>query len=333
MPSNVTSHALVKNSTARVSAVGSIFKALHTPHTRRMATPSPRAVTWGYGGNNGPLQWAALGYQGCGKRSTVSEMQAPIDVESATVSHMPTSPIPLYFRYFKTKSGPAGPKLTRNSHGLFIFNGLENSAVLFQNRRFSLRKISFHTPSENHIDGKKFPLEAQLQHTSKDGKLLIVSVLYKIGHSTNPALSRTLGRAKTATSSGKFLPPFDAAQLLPQFKSFFLFRGSMTTPPCTGGVIWVLMQHPSTISASMVMPLHLSNIRPIQPIGMRQIEYYHEPLDPYKLQKPTPLPVAEPNGDVKVYDGGTSPPHSHVESKIGDVIYSQDGITVSTGDR
>ena len=133
---------------------------------------------------------------------------------------------------------------------------------------------------------------------SHDGKLLVVSVLYKIASASNSALSHSLRAAKLATTRGKYLPPFDAQRLLPQFKSFFLFRGSMTTPPCTGGstsyvrviqhamsllnhnfrglpagVTWVLMQHPSTISAKLLSLLpDKHNFRPPQPIGMRKVE-------------------------------------------------------------
>lgn len=69
--------------------------------------------------------------------------------------------------------------------------------------------------------------------------------------------------------------PVDINKLLPKDLAYYRFNGSLTTPPCTEGVVWIVLKNPSTISDKQIRKFHsaipYANNRPIQPLNARII--------------------------------------------------------------
>jgi len=69
------------------------------------------------------------------------------------------------------------------------------------------------------------------------------------------------------------LGPYDG--LLPANRDYYRYNGSLTTPPCTEGVRWVVMKQPMTISKEQLeafkTTLGFDNNRPVQPVNARPV--------------------------------------------------------------
>jgi carbonic anhydrase len=74
------------------------------------------------------------------------------------------------------------------------------------------------------------------------------------------------------------MPPglsIDLAQLLPADRSYYTYMGSLTTPPCSEGVLWLVLRQPQQISAEQLAifsRLYRNNARPIQPSFGRMVK-------------------------------------------------------------
>jgi len=112
-------------------------------------------------------------------------------------------------------------------------------------------------------------MEAQLVHRSDDGKQAIVSVLLEKGNE-NPVVQAALNNLPLE-KGGEVAPPgqtLDVNMLLPASKNYFTFMGSLTTPPCTENVLWMVLKQPQQISPeqlAMLQRLYRPNVRPVQP--------------------------------------------------------------------
>jgi carbonic anhydrase len=225
------------------------------------------ATHWGYTGHEGPANWGDLQpkYIEC----KLGGSQSPINISQEIV--VKTNDLkPIDFEY-KT----AASEIVNNGHSIQV-NVHPGSFIKIDNKEFELKQFHFHTPSENQIEGKNFPLEAHFVHVAKDGAIAVVAVLYEDGKS-NSVISKiwkkmpriAYNRIKCALS------PAMINQLLPKNKEYYRFDGSLTTPPCTEGVRWfVLKEYPSISKeevAEFLHTMHHPNNRPVQPVNARKV--------------------------------------------------------------
>ncbi len=66
----------------------------------------------------------------------------------------------------------------------------------------------------------------------------------------------------------------NAADLLPPDMTYFNFSGSLTTPPCSEGVNWIVLATPQSVSTEQVKQFtHLFPLstRPVQPLNGRVV--------------------------------------------------------------
>jgi carbonic anhydrase len=183
----------------------------------------------------------------------------------------------------------SGLIVTDSGHGIQI-DIPQGGTTTFEGAQYSMLQFHFHHASENTIDGKQFPLEMHVVHKNAVGKLLVVGVLFASG-AANTFLSQlawdklpTGGRdvhnvhhdGTDAKHVGTTHVPLTGAinvlDALPQNRSYWTWPGSLTTPPCTQGVTWVLLQQPVTISPDQVKAFpYQNNFRPPQPLNARTV--------------------------------------------------------------
>jgi len=124
---------------------------------------------------------------------------------------------------------------------------------------YQLVQFHFHSPSEHTINGTQYDAELHLVHQNVLGQLVVVGVLLSKSN-TAPAgifddiLMTAPASVGTGTIAGTFL---NANSLLPEDQDYFTYAGSLTTPPCTEGVRWFVMQTPVQVSAYVIQQLHL----------------------------------------------------------------------------
>jgi carbonic anhydrase len=218
---------------------------------------------WSYEGTTGPENWGKLDPEFA--LCSTGKNQSPVDLEGTIAAQLK----PLEFKY-----SPGAREIVNTGHTIQI-NYAPGSAFIFENQYFLLTQFHFHAPSENRIGGKSYPLEAHLMHTDKSGNLAVLGIMFT-GGAANPLLAK-LWDKMPATKGGKAeLPPgINVMQMLPTLKAYYRFNGSLTTPPCSEGVRWLLMKSAVTASREQIgqflRAIGHTNNRPLQPVNARPL--------------------------------------------------------------
>lgn len=227
-----------------------------------LAAPAA-AQHWGYSGEAGPDNWSKVDAKNI--LCALGRNQSPIDLADFVESELK----PLKLDY---KAGAS--EVINNGHTVQV-NYAPGSTLTVDNKAFELKQFHFHAPSENRIGGKSFPLEGHLVHADKDGNLAVLAVMFQAG-AANPVLEKAWA-AMPATAGGKAALPagLSVLQMLPADKGYYRFNGSLTTPPCSEGVRWLVLKKPATVSKAQVdqfsKTLGFANNRPIQPVNARPV--------------------------------------------------------------
>lgn len=219
------------------------------------------APHWEYSGESGPDNWAKLTpeFAACAGKN-----QSPVNIGGTIKAAL--API-------KTHYVAGGNELVNNGHTLQV-NYQPGSTLELDGQRFTLKQFHFHVPSENLIRGQAYPLEAHLVHANDKGELAVLAVMFKVG-----AANKLLDQAwKSLPKSGNkvaFDSPLDARKLLPTKLNYYRFSGSLTTPPCSEGVRWLVLKHPMTVSQAQLdafkTAIPHANNRPVQSVNAREI--------------------------------------------------------------
>ncbi|KAJ0967335.1 hypothetical protein J5N97_024252 [Dioscorea zingiberensis] len=155
--------------------------------------------------------------------------------------------------------------------------------LLIHGKRFMLHQCHWHSPSEHTFNGQRYPLEMHMVHSSSEGEIAVIGVLYELGPADtflSPEMMRFVNcledKQQDEVLLGPVLPP-----LIERTTPYYRYLGSLTTPPCTEGVVWSLVQVVKTVSLEQVKLLraavnNVGNARSIQPINGRVI-YLYEP--------------------------------------------------------
>jgi len=219
---------------------------------------------WGYGGEHGPKHWAEMNpeYEACG----VGKVQSPIDIRKA----VPAKLEPIAFDYH-----PTPLRIIDNGHTIQV-NYQPGSSISVGGKRYELAQFHFHKPSEEKINGKAFPMVAHLVHKNAEGELAVVAVLLKQG-AQNPLVKTLWTDLPKEKEKEKVMEQvsINAASLLPQNRQYYTFAGSLTTPPCSEGVTWFVLSHPTQVSESQVArfgKIYSNNARPVQPLNGRTVK-------------------------------------------------------------
>lgn len=249
---------------ARVSPVRAATAA--ASHRKPAGRPT-RPRDWSYSGDAGPAYWASLNpeWAACGADAP----QSPIDIRDGIAVGLPAIEFDL----------PPAILTIRDDGRAIQAIVREGPAITVLGRRFLLREISFHQPAEFRVDGKGFDLSAHFLYRDEEGRAAIVVVLFEIGDQSsprNPVVQAVLDYLPLARD---MLMPvaerIDLAALLPANRGYYNFVGSLSTPPCTHGVIWMVMREPLRVPPSQVAifaRIHPMNVRPLQPLAGRLIK-------------------------------------------------------------
>jgi carbonic anhydrase len=151
----------------------------------------------------------------------------------------------------------------------------QGGTVHLESGDYKLVQFHFHTPSEEKVNGKRYPLVAHLVHKNDAGELAVVAVLFKEGH-PNAALKEVFGELPAAAGEKHALgAPIDVASALPAHHAYYAYTGSLTTPPCSEGVRWQVLKEPVEVSKQQLAAFHklyTMNARPVQPLNGRVVK-------------------------------------------------------------
>lgn len=191
--------------------------------------------------------------------------QSPINIENTVKADL----APLKFSY-----NTLIQTITNNGHTVQV-DFKEGGELSLDGDTFKLKQFHLHTPSENTIKGKQYPLEIHFVHANAQGQLAVVGMMYEQG-AENPQLAKiwnSLPKQKGQMITLK--EPQSVNHLLPKNLDYYRFSGSLTTPPCSEGVRWLILKDIQTASAKQIADfaqlLGHPNNRPVQPLNGRVI--------------------------------------------------------------
>lgn len=222
-----------------------------------------RKSHWAYEGKEGPENWGKLSpeFSAC----DVGRNQSPINITSAT--HASLKPLRAIQRY-------AAKDIINDGYTIQT-NFKEGNMLILDSSAFLMKQLSFHAPSEHLIEGKSYPLEAQFLHADSKGNLAIIAVMFKEGKA-NPAIESLWEQTPHEAGNPNTLKSrVLASELMPINRSYYRFSGSLTAPPCSEGVRWIVMKTPITASKEQISTFEKimkhHNNRPVQALNGRVV--------------------------------------------------------------
>ena len=224
------------------------------------AAPPPH---WQYSGAYGPAQWGDMrkDYALCGR----GQRQSPIDIVATRRQAQPQ----LQFDY---RSAPL--RIVNDGHTVRV-RFANGSRLLIGSHSETLQQFHFHIPGGDRVQGEAFPMAMHFLHKSRSGQLVALVVLFRLG-ARNEALAALLPKMPEAGQPERVLPDtrVNPADLLPASKAYYAYEGSLTAPPCTEGVRWIVMKQSLELSAAQLARLSRlfpNNARPVQALHGRVV--------------------------------------------------------------
>lgn len=239
--------------------------AARSPRKKSAPAEAPvvSRVHWAYEGEGAPANWSKLRpeYATCGS----GKRQSPIDIRDGIRVDLE----PIKFDY-----KPTHFRIVDNGHTVEVNVGA-GSTVGVMGRQFELIQLHFHRPAEERINGKTYDMVVHLVHKDLDNHLAVIAVLLEKG-SEHPTI-QTLWSNLPLEVGQDVVPSvaIDLNGLLPENRNYWTYMGSLTTPPCTEDVLWMVLKQPVQISAEQVSifsRLYRNNARPVQPANNRLIK-------------------------------------------------------------
>ncbi|MEO0409875.1 MAG: carbonic anhydrase family protein [Cyanobacteria bacterium P01_A01_bin.135] len=219
--------------------------------------PVALARTWGYSGEVGPEAWGELSetFQLC----SAGQQQSPIDLGKPKLDGAVLDEGAIAYQAIPSAVQDTGLTLQVDTPA--------GNLLYLDGEAFALRQFHFHAPSEHRLDGAAFPMELHLVHQSEAGTLAVVSVFLQVGRE-NLALAPVWSTLVGKSDAGQVM----VQDLLPGDRRVVSYQGSLTTPPCSEGVRWVVFQTPIEVSRQQLEAFqkHFApNARPLQPLMNR----------------------------------------------------------------
>lgn len=227
--------------------------------------PEPTAVPahWTYEGEEGPEFWGELdaNYALCG----TGRAQSPIDIAGEQSVGLQD----IVFNY-----QPSELNIFNNGHTIQA-NYDVGSSIVYNETQYELLQFHFHHPSEHTIAGETFDMELHLVHRDANGDLAVVGILLNQGEANNEALAPIFENLPAEKGDPQVVGmTIDAAAFLPADHLYYTYSGSLTTPPCSQDVRWLLLEAPQEISEAQFeafASLFELNARPLQPLNNRDL--------------------------------------------------------------
>jgi len=227
------------------------------------AAEPAHAPHWDYSGNGGPAAWGQMKPEFA--KCSSGTRQSPIDIRDGIKVVLE----PVQFDY-----KPSGFRVIDNGHTIQV-NVASGNSIDVMGRHYELVQFHFHRPSEERIDGRQFDMVAHLVHKDIEGRLAVVAVLLERGSAQAIVQSvwNNLPLEKGEELAARVT--LNLNDLLPAERSYFTYMGSLTTPPCSEGVLWMVMKQPVQISSEQIgifARLYPMNARPVQSAAGRLIK-------------------------------------------------------------
>ncbi|XP_031502360.1 alpha carbonic anhydrase 7-like isoform X3 [Nymphaea colorata] len=234
------------------------------------------------GSVKGPEHWGELHkeWSNCSR----GRMQSPIDLLNERVVVLP------HLGRLRRTYMPAKGTIKNRGHDIMLKWESGAGAMYINGTEFFLRQLHWHSPSEHTINGRRYDLELHIVHQTEDNQTAVVGILYKIGrqdtflHQLSDEIKKVIDKKEAEMEAGIL----DPRGVKIGSRKYYRYLGSLTTPPCTEGVIWTISKKVRTVSREQVKLLrdavhdnYEANARPVQPANRRPIYFYTPRFNAY----------------------------------------------------
>jgi carbonic anhydrase len=233
------------------------------------ASPAQWTTPWSYEGAAGPDHWGDLdpAYAAC----RAGREQSPVDIRDADPTALPAMRFDYHSEPLKYLINN-GYTIRVNYHDA---PGTGN-VLSVAGKAYHLTQFHFHHPSEEYVQGKPYEMEVHLMHEADDGAVAGVTVFLKAG-SPNATVQRIWDHMAATVGKEQEIAgvQVNPADLLPNDAAYYMYRGSLTAPPCTEGVTWFVLKAPVEVSPAEISAfakLYPHDVRPIQPLNGRVVK-------------------------------------------------------------
>jgi carbonic anhydrase len=242
----------------------------------KINTGSVRPIHWSYSEKNGPAGWASLSpvYAICGS----GKSQSPINLSPDFSNEGKEWKIEYKTTKLQISHNQHVQELINNGHTIQV-TPQKGSFISYAGKKYHLKQFHFHTPSEHTVEGKHYPMEIHLVHQADDESLAVIGVLVKEGnHNSNfdqliKYLPNAPGEKKMHDSVS-----IDINANIPKDLFAYHYVGSLTTPPCSENVQWLVLRNPISMSTGQIAAFSSrlnNNNRPTQSLNARKTTIDH----------------------------------------------------------
>jgi len=251
------------------SNAGTAYKSVsNNPSSAQAVKPTDAKMSdesnWSYSGETGPRYWADLSEENL--TCKIGKNQSPVDLRDKAA--IGTSGLPeLDIRYRDV------PLKVLNTGKTLQVDYPLGSYIKVGGQRYELMNFQFHTPSEHKKEGFNYPMEVQLVHRDGDGNHAIMAIIFQEGEENESLqvlldnLPKQIGKQELHRNAN-----LNPVMFMPGNTDFYKYSGSLTTPPCTEGVYWMVFKHPIEASAEQIQQMNEvmgENARPVQQMNAR----------------------------------------------------------------
>ncbi|RCH53768.1 hypothetical protein DJ568_16145 [Mucilaginibacter hurinus] len=236
------------------------FIALTIGSCKKTITVTKEAAHWEYENPN----WQDIGYKQCGGNS-----QSPINVETAKV--LTSGGLSgIEFDY-----APFPLKIVDNGHTIQVNASNQESSILYNNTKYNFVQLHFHHASEHKINNSASQMELHCVHRDNAGNLLVLAYMIDEG-AENELLEQALSHVPDEVNKERDFPSvqIDLASFQPANQAYYTYFGSLTTPPCSASVQFIIFKEHIQASRDQIEDFashHHNNARPVQPLNNRII--------------------------------------------------------------
>jgi len=231
-------------------------------------------------GPKGPEHWGELKeeWKACGNGT----QQSPIDVVKRHATICPD------MGGLRRIYRPANATLLNRGHDIMVKWPKGAGGIEIEGKIYTLNQCHWHSPAEHTVDGERHPLEVHLLHQAEDGNITVIAILYKFGR-PDTFLAELMDEIMAIADME---PPEEALGMVNPMhikfgsRKYYRYTGSLSTPPCTEGVIWNVIHKVRTVSRNQVQALETAlhdaygkNARPLQSKNGRVINMYTPKLN------------------------------------------------------
>ena len=218
---------------------------------------------WTYEGERGPETWGDLSadFRAC----SLGLEQTPIDLKGTITAQ--TGLVEASFQ-------PMPLTILNNGHTIQV-NLKQSNKLTLNGTEFNVAQFHFHRESEHKVNGESYDMEMHIVHQDPvTSNLVVIGIFLKEGDA-NPFLEKIWSLMPTVENKESIsTDSINLIDAFPSDKKYYTYTGSLTTPPCSQGIDWIIIKEPMEISSEQIKKfsdIHPDNSRPTQPLNNREV--------------------------------------------------------------